>query len=135
MLAERGVLDLVVGYGEREHRQAGVHDLADDAVLRLLLESLRRVVDAGVQELVSGADLLVGLGRAELVARDAETSDRYDRPVHDVEAEAVVGLGQPRCLVAEVFGQAFEDLGRLDDVRITGIELHRMTPWLRCAQR
>src|SRR5205814_10464172 len=111
-----------VGDGAGEHAEGRIQQLADDRVEGLLVESLVRIPDAGVETGVALGDRLVGRGVIETVAGDAEATHGYRR--HVGENEPVAGLVPPVVLDpwrtrAELALEPFEHLSRFDNVGVT----------------
>ena len=129
MVPERRVAHLVVGNRKGEHRQAGVHDLAHDPVLGLLVEPRRRVHHAGIETVVALLDAGVRRGIGQAGARDAQPTHRHradaTRENEPGTRLVVVVLADERRPFAESVGQPCIDLGCFDHVRVTRVVPHR----------
>ena len=122
---EDGVDDLDVVDHEGEHVDRGVHDLADDAVLILLLEPRHGVLDAGIDQVPAARDLLLGLGQVEVRAGDPEPADGHrevDARPGDEDGVAVLPLVDHAWRpVAKPVDQSVEYLWPLNDVGIARV--------------
>ena len=128
MAGEHGGDHVAVGDGEREHIERRVHDLSDDPVDRLLVQSLVGVEDAGVETLVSPGDPFVRLRVVQAIACDAEAPDGdregvgQDEPVARPVVPVVL---DPRRPGAELALQPLEHLSGFDDVGVTREVAHQ----------
>jgi hypothetical protein len=122
-------LDVVVEPGEREHVEAGVHDLAHDAVGALLVETGGGVEHAGIESRVPTGDAFVGRWIVEAMSGDAETADRDPHAAgQDDELSLAGDEVDAWCPRAELGFEAVEHRCRFHDVGIARVVAHEPSP-------